>query len=63
MLMNFSSVLHAMPQTFITADETEVLVQAEKLENEYRLCGGRKDAICKSELLPTNATAKLQSIH
>lgn len=59
MLMNFSSVLHSMPQTFITSDETEILVQAEKLENEYRLCGGRKDAICQSELLPTDATAKL----
>jgi hypothetical protein len=52
-----------MPKTFITADETEILVQCEKLDNEYRLYGGKSDAICKSELLPTNATAKLQSIH
>lgn len=60
MLMNFSSVLYAMPKTFITADETEILTQAEKLENEYRLCGGRTDAICKSELLSAaDATAKL----
>lgn len=60
MLINFSSVLTPMPKTFITADETEILVQCEKLDNEYRLYGGKSDAICKSELLPTaDATAKL----
>ena len=62
MLINFSPIL-LKSEAFITADETEILVQCEKLDNEYRLYGGKSDAICKSELLPTNATAKLQSIH
>ena len=59
MLINFSSVLTPMPKTFITADETEILVQCEKMDKEYKLYGGKSDAVYKSELLSTNATAKL----
>lgn len=58
MLINFSPIL-LRHEPFITADETEILVQCEKLDNEYRLYGGKSDAVYKSELLSTNATAKL----
>lgn len=66
MLMNFSRITESCQPFFLTADETDILVQCEKLEEEYRLYGGKNNAtISESELLCTvpTATAELQSIH
>ena len=57
MLINFSSVLTPMPKTFITADETEISVQCEKMDKEYKLYGGKYDAtVCKSTILQSTVS-------
>ena len=38
MLMNFSNILIPIPETYLTQDETDILVEIEKLDNEkYKL--------------------------
>ena len=57
MLMNFSPMSMPLPEVYLTFDETEILVQCQKADKEYLLCGGKVNAtLCKSELLRTDAT-------
>lgn len=44
MLINFSSEIFDFPKVFLTADETEILVQTSKLKEEYEKYGGNTDA-------------------
>ena len=38
MLMNFSNILIQIPETYLTQDETDVLIEIGKLDNEkYKL--------------------------
>ena len=56
MLINFSPIL-LRHEPFITADETEILVQCEKMDKEYKLYGGKYDAtVCKSTILQSTVS-------
>ena len=38
MLMNFSNILIPIPETYLTQDETDILIEIGKLDNEkYKL--------------------------
>lgn len=65
MLMNFNFTNNKCAQSFLTADETEILVQSSKLDKEYELYGRENNAtICKSTILQSvSAATELQSIH
>ena len=55
MLMNFSMANQKQP--FLTSDETEILVQCEKMDKEYKLYGGKYDAtVCKSTILQSTVS-------
>lgn len=44
MLMNFSAVSEPIPLVYLSQDETDILVLAEKLDKDYELYGGNSDA-------------------
>lgn len=49
MLMNFSPISIGLPEIYLTVDETDILVECEKLDEDFRLYGGNQDAtVCKS---------------
>lgn len=42
--MNFSPVTIPLPNIYISQDETDILVEMERLDEEYYLCGGKEYA-------------------